>query len=134
MTAAPYLRKDRGETSIQTVLLVPVILGILFLIVHAAVITHAGQVASLAASRGAQLAASSEGTSYEMQLVRQEIQRTINDLGNNLQSTPQITMYRGTVSVAVQVSTPRIVPFLPYVISRTASAPMERFIEEQDRL
>jgi Flp pilus assembly protein TadG len=133
MTAATYLRKDRGETSIQTVLLVPVILGILFLIVHAAAMTHAGQVASLAANRGAQLAASSEGTSNSLHLVRQEVQRTINDLGNNLESTPQITMFRGSVNVAVQVSIPRIVPFLPYVISRTASAPLERFIEEQDR-
>jgi Flp pilus assembly protein TadG len=133
MMAATCLRKDRGETSIQTVLLVPVILGILFLIVHVATMTHAGQVASLAANRGAQLAASSEGTSNAMHLVRQEIRRTVNDFGNNLESTPQITVYGGAVNVAVQVSVPRIVPFLPHVIRRSASAPMERFIEEQDR-
>lgn len=133
MTAATYLGNDRGETSIQTVLLVPVVLGILFVIVHAATLAHAVQIASLAANRGAQLAASSEGTSDSAFLVRQEIQRTVNDLGNHLDSSPQLSTYRGNVQVTVRVSIPRIVPFLPIAISRSATAPLESFIEEQDR-
>ena len=131
--AATSPGNDRGETSIQTVLLVPVVLGILFVIVHAAALAHAGQVASLAANRGAQLAAASEGNSVSAFMVRQEVQRTVRDLGNILDSTPQLTSFRGNVNVTVRVSVPRIVPFLPNFVSRSATAPMERFIEEQDR-
>lgn len=131
--AATSPGNDRGETSIQTVLLVPVVLGILFVIVHAAALAHAGQVASLAANRGAQLAAASEGTSVSAFMVRQEVQRTVRDLGNILDSTPQLTSFRGNINVTVRVSVPRIVPFLPNFASRSATAPMERFIEEQDR-
>jgi hypothetical protein len=133
MMAATSPGNDRGETSIQTVLLVPVVLGILFVIVHAAALAHAGQVASLAANRGAQLAAASEGNSVSAFMVRQEVQRTVRDLGNILDSTPQLTSFRGNVNVTVRVSVPRIVPFLPNFVSRSATAPMERFIEEQDR-
>ena len=133
MTAAAFPGGDRGETSIQTILLVPVVLGILFVVVHSAALAHAGQVASRAANRGAQLAASSDGTSESNFFVRQEIQRTISELGNTLESVPQITAYGGTVNVSVRISVSRIVPFLPHRISRNASAPLERFVEEQDR-
>lgn len=133
MTAATFPGRDRGETSIQTILLVPVVLGILFVVVHAAALAHAGQVASLAANRGAQLAASADGTSTSNFFVRQEIQRTISELGNTLESAPQITAYGGTVNVSVRISVSRIVPFLPHTVRRNASAPFERFVEEQDR-
>lgn len=133
MTAATFPRKDRGETSIQTVLLVPVILSMFFVAVHAAALSHAGQIASVAANRGAQLAASSDGSLASVLAVRQGIQRTVTELGSKLHSEPQFSTYSGTVEVTVRISVPRAVSFLPHTISRSASAPLERFIEEQDR-
>ncbi|CAB4612509.1 unannotated protein [freshwater metagenome] len=133
MTAATSPGNDRGETSIQTVLLVPVILSILFVSVHAAVLGHAGQVASVAANRGAQLAASSNNSSESTFVIRQEVRRTVMDLGSQLRSEPQLSAYMGHVRVTVRIAVPRIVPFLPDVVTRSASAPIERFIEEQDR-
>jgi hypothetical protein len=133
MTAATSPGNDRGETSIQTVLLVPVILSILFVSVHAAVLGHAGQVASVAANRGAQLAASSNNSSESTFVIRQEVRRTVMDLGSQLRSEPQLSAYMGHVRVTVRIAVPRIVPFLPDVVARSASVPIERFIEEQDR-
>jgi len=133
MTAATCPGKDRGETSIQTVLLVPVILSLLFISVHAAALGHAGQVASVAANRGVQLAASSDGSSMSTFVIRQEVRRTVMDLGSRLQSEPLFSAYGGNARVTVRIAVPGIVPFLPAVVSRSASAPLERFIEEQDR-
>jgi Flp pilus assembly protein TadG len=133
MTAATGPRNDRGETSVQTTLLVPVILSIVFAVVQAAALSHGGQVASLAANRGAQLAASSEGTSGSLVHVRQEIERTVTDLGNSLESPPQFSTYRGNVTVTVRIAVPHVVPLFSDVVTRTASAPLEHFIEEQSR-
>lgn len=133
MTAATYPGNDRGETSIQTVLLVPVILSMLFVAVHAAALSHAGHIASVAANRGAQLAASSNGSSESVSMVRQGIQRTVAELGSRLNSEPQLSTYSGTVEVTVRISVPSVVPFLPDTVSRSASAPLEQFIQEQDR-
>lgn len=133
MTAATSPGNDRGETSIQTVLLVPVILSILFVSVHAAALGHAGQVASVAANRGAQLAASSDNSSESTFVTQQEVRRTVMELGSQLRSEPHLSAYMGNVRVTVRIAVPRIVPFLPDVVTRSASAPTERFIEEQDR-
>ena len=133
MKAATFPSNDRGETSIQVVLLVPIILSIFFVCVHAAALSHGGHVASLAAVRGAQLSASSNGTSLSNALVSSEVLRTVNEMGNTLASEPHLSIYQGTVQVTVQVLVPRVVPFLPTSVRRSATVPLERFIEEQDR-
>ena len=133
MKAATYPGNDRGETSIQTVLLVPVVLSILFLTVNAAALSHGGQVASLAANRGAQLTASGTGDSISMSVTRLEIARTVEDLGSVLESEPQFSTFDGSVEVTVRVKVPGVVPFLPRFVTRRASAPLERFVNEQDR-
>ncbi len=133
MKAATFPSRDRGETSVQMVLLVPVVLSILFLTVNAAALAHAGQIASLAANRGAQLIASSNGDSAAVSIVRVEIARTIRDLGSVLESEPQFSTYDGNVEVTVRVKVPGVVPFLPGFVTRRANAPIEQFINEQDR-
>lgn len=133
MKAATYPGHDRGETSIQTVLLVPVVLLILFLTVNAAALAHAGQVASLAANRGAQLIASGSGDSKSVSEVRIEIARIIRELGGVLESEPIFSTYDGEVEVDVRVKSPGMFPFLPRFVTRRASAPLEQFLYEQDR-
>lgn len=133
MKAATFPSNDRGETSIQVVLLVPIILSMFFLCVHAAALSHGGHVASLAAIRGAQLSASSNGASLSNAVVRSEVLRTVSEMGNTLESDPQVSWYQGTVRVTVQVLIPGVVPFLPTSVRRSAIVPLERFIEEQDR-
>jgi len=115
------------------VLLVPIILSIFFLCVHVAALSHGGHVASLAAVRGAQLSASSHGTSLSNAVFRSEVLRTISEMGSTLESEPQVSLYQGAVQVTVRVLVPRVVPFLPASVTRSATVPLERFIEEQDR-
>lgn len=133
MKAATFPGSDRGETSIQAVLLVPIILSIFFVCVHAAALAHGGQVAAIAATRGAQLFASSGGSSLSNALVISEIQRTVSEMGNSLESAPQFSAYQGNVLVTVRIAIPRTVPFLPTSVRRSAMVPREQFIEEQDR-
>lgn len=133
MKAATFPGSDRGETSIQVVLLVPIILSIFFACVHAAALAHGAQVAALAAMRGAQISASIDGTTGSRVLMRSEVHRTVNEMGNTLESEPQFSVYQDTVLVAVRVSIPGVVPFLPTSVSRSATVPLERFIEEQER-
>jgi hypothetical protein len=83
--------------------------------------------------RGAQISAASEGSSLSYSIMRQEVQRTVMEMGNTLESEPQVSVFQGSVQVVVRVSTPGVVPFLPTSISRTVAVPLERFIEEQDR-
>jgi hypothetical protein len=133
MKAATFPGSDRGETSIQVVLLVPIILSIFFACVHAAALAHGAQVAALAAMRGAQISASSDGTATSRALMRSEVHRTISEMGNTLEAEPQLSVNQDTVHVAVRVSVPGVVPFLPTSVSRSVTVPLERFIEEQDR-
>ena len=133
MKAATFPSSDRGETSIQVVLLVPIILSIFFACVHTAGLAHGAQVAALAAMRGAQISASSDGSARAHALMRLEVQRTVSEMGNTLESEPQLSVYQDTVHVAVRVSIPGVVPFLPTSVGRSVTVPLERFIEEQDR-
>jgi hypothetical protein len=133
MKAATYPSDDRGETSIQVVLLVPIILSMFFVCVHAAALSHGGQVATLAATRGAQLSAASTGTLLSQTVVESEIQRTVREMGSTLESQPQFSSYRDNVRVTVRISIPGIIPFLPTSVSRSVTVPLEQFIEEQDR-
>jgi hypothetical protein len=133
MKAATFPSNDRGETSIQVVLLVPIILSVFFTCVHAASLAHGGQVASLAAMRGAQISAASNGSSVSNALMRSEIQRSVREMGNRLESEPQLSVFQGNVQVTVRVQVPGVVPFLPTSVRRSVTVPLERFIEEQDR-
>jgi Flp pilus assembly protein TadG len=54
--------RDRGSVAIETVLVVPVVMVILFLVVQFALWAHAAQVAQLAASEGDRSARSLGGT------------------------------------------------------------------------
>ncbi len=94
---------------------------------------HGGQVAALAAMRGAQISASSNGSSHSNDLMRSEIQRSVREMGNRLESEPQLSVFQGNVQVTVRVQVPGVVPFLPTSVRRSATVPLERFIEEQDR-
>lgn len=133
MKAATLPSNDRGEISIQVVLLVPIILSVFFACVHAASLAHGGQVAALAAMRGAQISASSNGSSHSNDLMRSEIQRSVREMGNRLESEPQLSVFQGNVQVTVRVQVPGVVPFFPTSVRRSATVPLERFIEEQDR-
>lgn len=124
---------DRGETSIQTVLLVPVMLTILFAGVQVGSLARAGQVAGIAAFRGAQLAAAADGSAGQTVAVLREIDNTVNELGSHATSAPQVEIGRRAVRVSVTVDVAQIVPFLPTSSTRSVTMAREIFIKDQDR-
>jgi hypothetical protein len=124
---------DRGETSIQAVLLVPVVFGIFFLGAHAASIAYGSHVATVAASRGAQMTAAVSSQGSEMVMALNEIEQVVRELGANMTTPPVIRIDSESVTVNVTLDIQRIVPFLPTQVSRTASVARERFVMEQNR-
>ena len=127
------VRNSRGETSIQAVLLVPVVFGIFFLGAHAASLAYGSHVATIAASRGAQMTAAISGQGTEMVAALNEVEQVVRELGAHMNTPPKIRMDNESVTVNVTLDIQRIVPFLPTQVSRTAHVARERFVMEQDR-
>jgi hypothetical protein len=126
-------RHDRGETSIQAVLLVPIVLGIFLLGVHATALGHGSHVASAAAIRGAQVAAFSDSSGNDVVKALNEVEQVVTDLGSHMSVAPAIRIESKTVTVTVSVEVQSVVPFLPTSVSRTATVSREQFLHEQDR-
>lgn len=124
---------DRGETSTQTALLVPVVLSLLFMSVHFAVLAYASHVAQLAAQRGAQLASTSDGSTEVLNNAIQYSIQTVADLGGSVSRSPRIHQTSLLTGMTVSVEIQQIVPFLPTTLERTVWVSHERFIMEQDR-
>ena len=124
---------DRGETSTQTVIIVPVVLTVLFLAVHLAIIGHASHVAQVAAERGAQIAAASNGSVSGLHFAMKQASDVVHDMGAHLGAAPTVQLSGKTVGVTVRLVTQKLVPFLPSTVSRTVWVAREEFVKEQDR-
>ena len=121
---------DRGEASAQTVLVVPVVLLVLWLAIQATIFLHGANVASAAANEGAGVAArygSSTGAG------ERAIQRTLTALDSTSKGSWVVEKSGNTVVATVSLRLPRIVPFFPQTISRSAHEPVERFLTEDMR-
>ena len=134
MILSPFwFRDSRGETSIQAVLLVPLVFGFFFLGVHAASVAYGSHVATIAAGRGAQMAAAASTQGPDIVAALNEVERVVKELGAKMSATPGIRIDSESVTVNVTLDIQRVVPFLPSRVSRNAHVSRERFIMEQDR-
>ena len=125
--------RNRGEASIQAVLLVPAILGIFFLGVHATALAHGAHVANAAAIRGAQIAAFSNSEGNDVVRALNEMEQVVSDLGSHMYSVPSLEIGSKSVRVTVKVAVQSVVPFLPTSVARSAIVSREQFLMEQDR-
>jgi len=126
-------RRNRGETSIQAVLLVPAILGIFFLGVHATALAHGAHVANASAIRGAQIAAFSNSEGNDVVRALNEMEQVVSDLGSHMYSAPTLEIGSKSVRVTVKVAVQAVVPFLPTSVTRSAIVSREQFLMEQNR-
>lgn len=122
----------RGETSIEAVLVVPIVLSILFTGAHVVSLARAAQVANIAAARGAQVAAASPVGASVLPVLR-EVDLVIGDLGGRAPRPARVAAGPRTVQVSVELEIQPVVPFLPVRVVRSATAPRERFLMEQER-
>ncbi len=124
------IKIDRGETSVQVVLAFPAILLMLLFAIQATMILHAGNVGTAAASQGVvAVAALDGGDSHGIARVRE----IATDLGAHLANAPSIRKEGEEVVVTVRVRIPKLLPWMSDVVTRTARAPIERFIPEYER-
>lgn len=124
---------ERGETSIQSVLVFPVLLTILFMGVHVAAYARGSQVAGVAATRGAQVAASRGNDADGAWATLRQIDEIVADLGFETVASPRIEIDARAARVTVSLPIERIVPFLPGTVTRSAEVPREIFLRQQDR-
>lgn len=119
-------RSDRGASAIETAILIPVLLGLLFLIIQAGLFYHARNVASSAAQVAVQRASVLHGTAADGQAAAAGY---VQDTAGGVLLSPTVTVDRGATQVRAVVTgaTPSLVPgvTLPDVTA-TAAAPVER--------
>jgi Flp pilus assembly protein TadG len=124
-TAATRIERDSGEVALQVVLLTPLVLLLVLVSVQASLWYHAAQLADSAATDGASAAARfGAGTGAGEAAVA----RFVADAGGQLMSVA--LSVEGTTMVAtVTVHVPGVVPGWPDVVTRRASAPIERLTD-----
>lgn len=123
-------RADRGETSIETVLAVPVVFGILMLGVHASLWWHGAHVATAVAAHGAAAGARYGGGAAAAIDVAV---RAAAGLSGRVVGTPRAEVSDDEMVVTVRVAVPRLTPLLPAEVVRVAREPIERFVPEPER-
>jgi hypothetical protein len=122
--------RDRGETTAQIVILVPVLMLLVLLVVQAALWFHTANIAQAGAARGAAAGApatASAGAAANAAAV------TVGENGGRLVGPPVVAVGDRTVQVSVTLTVPQVVPFFPRVVTRTQLEPRERFIPEDQR-
>lgn len=133
MNGCPTVGRERGETSVESVLYLPVLLGLFLTAFHFVVLSHGAHLAAATASRGAALAASGMVVHGNVQMVTDEIDRVSREMGTRLVGPAGVASDERSVRVTVTIEVPRIVPFLPTKVTRTASRAHESFLLERDR-
>jgi hypothetical protein len=122
--------RDRGEVTASTVLLIPVVVLLLMLGIQAAIWAHAAHVATASAANGAAVGAtrgSGPVTAAAAALAM------LADLDGEPVRAPSVVVDARTVRVTVAVAVPRLVPFFPTTVTRTALEPREEFRPEPTR-
>ena len=133
MTAARVRGRDRGETSVESVLLVPVLLLVLFIGVHVSSLARAGQVAHVAAARAVESAAAVDAGSLRTEMAVGAVRATVHDLGGELDSLPRVGFRDGRPMVTVRMRISGVVPGLPVVVVRTVVGAPETFVDSDVR-
>ena len=120
--------RDRGEGVVGYVILVPVALFVVLLGVQAAVYFHEANIADNAAGRAA-TTASRRGSGSGAG--RAEARAVVMESGSRLVDVKVID--GALVRATVRLSVSRVVPLFPDSVERSATAPKERFVPEDER-
>jgi len=122
-------RDDSGIGAVTTALMMPALLVMIMLVVQAGLYWHAHQRASAAADQAAASAATPTGTE---QGGRQAAQMFLD--GAPIEGS-WVQVVRGPEEVQATVggTAPQLVPGISFAVEATATAPVERFIPEDER-
>jgi hypothetical protein len=121
---------ERGETTAQVVLAVPVLLLFLLFGIQVSLYFHTAQIASIAAQEAA-IAGAAAG-SNEIEALAVAV-RSIAELHASEGKTPIVRMGERTIEVEVLLRVPTVISMFPAFVTRSASEPLERFVYEVER-
>ena len=121
---------DRGDTVLEVVIAVPIVLTLLLIAVQAMLFMHSAHIATLSAAKGASIAASADG---EVISAIDSATRTAAELGAQLVGTPSLTVNDGFVVMRVRVVVPNVAMFFPSSVERGSEEPLEDFVPEGER-
>lgn len=121
---------ERGETTAQVVLAVPVLLLFLLLGIQVSLYFHTAQIASIAAQEAA-IAGAAAG-SNEIEALAVAV-RSIAELHASEGKTPIVRMGERTIEVEVLLRVPTVISLFPAFVTRSASEPLERYVYEVER-
>jgi sensor c-di-GMP phosphodiesterase-like protein len=130
MTVTGTHRAERGLTSTELAVVMPVIIALVLVPFQVALWWHARQVAEAAAREGldaAQVVAATEDDGIRA------AEWFLDAAGNLTEPDVSVTRTADTVTVDVTGRAPRIIPGLDWQVTAHASGPVERFIPEPDR-
>ena len=121
---------DRGDTVLEVVIAVPIVLTLLLIAVQAMLFMHSAHIATLSAAKGASIAASADG---EIVSAIDSATRTAAELGAQLVGTPSLTVNDGFVVMRVRVAVPNVAMFFPSSVERGSEESLEDFVPEDER-
>jgi len=129
MTAGRRERADRGASTIEFVLTLPILLLSLLLTVQFALIAHAQNGLQAAAEEGASQARAYNGT---IEGAEARARRYVHELSGAMFTSTTVRVHRSgqRASVTVAGTVTQIVPGIPTDIQRTSTGPVERFVQE----
>jgi TadE-like protein len=124
------LRGGRGEVT-GAVILLPVVVTMVFLVLHAALVYHARSVVAAAAEDAARAAQVEDGSAADGRAVAGALlagsQRLIPDPEVRIERTATM------VEVSVRAAVRGPIPWLHATVSASAGGPVERFVPEHER-
>jgi hypothetical protein len=121
---------DRGETTAQAVLAVPVLLLFLLFGIQVTLYFHTAQLAAIAAQDGAIAGAAVGGS--EVHAIAAVV-KSAAELRASEGKTPVVRRGISEIQVEVSLNVPSILPLFPTSVTRSASEPLERFVLEVER-
>lgn len=121
---------ERGETTAQVVLAVPVLLLFLLFGIQVSLYFHTAQIASIAAQEAAIAGAAAGSNEFEALAVAV---RSVAELHASEGKTPIVRMGERTIEVEVLLRVPTVISLFPTFVTRSASEPLERYVYEVER-
>lgn len=117
--------RDRGSSSVEIVVLLPLVFLLLFAMVQGGLWFHARAIALGAAQEGARVAAAESSSAAAGITVATSF---VADAGNGVVLNPAVTGSRSatTATISVTGQAQSLVPFLNPAIAQSASFPVER--------
>lgn len=126
--------RDRGETSAEAVLVLPILILLIMVVMQSALYFHTAHVARASAAEGATAAASYLVPGSLVSTIGVERAAAFaSDAGGRLDGVPHAGLSSGVVRVSVTLKVPSLVPFLSTKVTRDATEPKERILREVER-